>query len=108
MDGFAFEIVAEAEVAQHFEEGVVIGGAAHVFDVARAQALLACGGAGELQLATAEEMVLELVHTRRGEQDRGVPARHKHVAGPADAALRLEEGQIFLAEFVGFHGRAVI
>ena len=106
MDRLALEIVAEAEVAQHLEEGVVVGGAADVVDVAGAEAFLAGRGPGELQLAAAEEMVLELVHAGRGEQHRGVPARHQHVAGPADAALGLEEGQVFFAEFVGFHGSA--
>ncbi len=103
-DRVALEIVAEAEVAQHLEEGVVIGRAADVVDVAGAEAFLAGRGPGELELAAAEEVVLELVHAGRGEQHRGVPSRHQHVAGPADAALGLEEGQIFFAEFVGFHG----
>ena len=103
VDRLALEIVAEAEVAQHLEERVVVGGAADVVDVAGAQAFLAGRGPGELQLAAAEEVVLELVHAGRREQHRGVPAGHQHVAGPADAALGLEEGQVFFAEFVGFH-----
>ena len=65
MDGLALEIIAEAEVAQHLEEGVVIGGAADVVDVAGPQAFLAGGGPGEFQLAAAEEVVLELVHAGR-------------------------------------------
>ena len=105
MDRVALEIVAEAEIAQHLEERMVIGRAADVVDVAGAQAFLAGRGPGELELAAAEEMVLELVHARGREQHRGVPARHQHVAGPADAALGLEEGEIFFAEFVGFHSR---
>ena len=80
VDGLALEIVAEAEVAQHLEEGVVIGRAADVVDVAGPQALLAGRGPGEFQLATAEEVVLELVHAGRGEEHRGVPAGHQHVA----------------------------
>ena len=42
------------------------------------------------------------------EEHRGVPARHQHVAGAADAAFGLEEGQVFFAEFVGFHGFMVV
>ena len=103
VDRLALEIVAEAEVAQHLEEGVVVGRAADVVDVAGAQALLAGRRPGELQLAAAEEVVLELVHAGRREQHRGVPAGDQHVAGPADASLGLEEGQVFFAEFVGFH-----
>ena len=104
MDRLALEIVAEAEVAQHLEERVVVGRAAHVVDVAGPQALLAGGGPGELQLAAAQEVVLELVHAGGREEHRGVPAGDQHVAGPADTPLGLEEGQILFAEFVGFHG----
>ena len=103
MDRLALEVVAEAEIAQHLEKRVVVGGAADVLDVAGAQALLAGRGPGEIELALAQEVVLELVHAGRREQHRGVPARHQHVAGAADAALGLEERQIFFAKFVGFH-----
>ena len=97
VDRLPLEVVAEAEVAQHLEEGVMVGGAADVVDVAGAEAFLAGGGAGEIELAPAQEVVLELVHARRREQHRGVPPRHQHVAGPADAALGLEKGQILFA-----------
>ena len=97
VDRFPFEIVAKTEIAQHLEEGVVVGGAAHVVDVARAETFLTRRRAGELQLAATKKMVLELVHARGGEQHRGVPAGHQHVAGPADAALGLEEGEVFFA-----------
>ena len=66
VDRFALEIVAEAEVAQHLEERVVIGRAADVVDIARAEAFLAGRGPGEFELAAAEEVVLELVHARPG------------------------------------------
>jgi len=102
-DRLAFEIVAEAEIAQHLEERVVVGRAAHVVDIAGPQALLAGRRPGELQLAAAEEMVLELVHPGGGEQHRRVPAGHEHVAGAADAALGLEEFQVLFAQLVAFH-----
>jgi hypothetical protein len=100
VDRLALEVVAEAEVAQHLEERVVVGRAADVVDVAGAQALLAGGRPGELELAAAEEVVLELVHPGGREQHGGVPAGDEHVARPAHAALRLEEVRYF-AEFVG-------
>ncbi len=50
VDGVALEVVAEAEVAQHLEEGVVAAGEADIFKVvvlaAGADALLRSGGAG--------------------------------------------------------------
>ena len=51
VDRLALEVVAEAEVAQHLEERVVIGRAADVVDVAGAEALLAGRGPRELELA---------------------------------------------------------
>ncbi len=103
VDRFALEVIAEAEIAQHFEKRVVIGRAADVVDVAGSQTLLASRGPGEIELALAQKVVLELVHTSRGEQHRGIPAGHQHVAGPADATFGLEKGEILFAQFVGFH-----
>ena len=53
VDRLAFEIVAEAEIAEHLEERMVVGGPADVVDIARPQTLLAGGRPGELQLAPA-------------------------------------------------------
>ena len=74
------EIVAEAEVAQHLEEGVVARGAAHVFQVvvlaADPEAFLAGGGPAIRPLFLAGEDVLELDHARVGEQQAGVVGGH--------------------------------
>ena len=105
VDRIALEIIAEAEVAQHLEKRVVIRRAADVIDVAGAQALLAGRGPREFQLALAQKMILELIHAGRREQHRGIPPRHEHIAGPAHAAFGFKEGQIFFANFVGFHGQ---
>ena len=91
-DRLALEIVAEAEVAQHLEKRVVVSGPADVVDVVGPQALLAGGRPGEVELAAAEEMVLELVHPGGGEEHGGVPAGDEHVARSAHATLCLEEG----------------
>ena len=82
---------------------MVSGGPPHVVDVAGAEALLAGRGPRELQLALAEKMILELVHAGGREEHRGIPAGHEHVAGAANAALRLEERQVCLAKIVGLH-----
>jgi hypothetical protein len=100
---FPLEVVAEREVAEHLEERVVPRRAAHVVDIAGPQALLAGRGPGELELALPQEVILELVHARRREQHRRIPAGHEHVARAADAALRLEEGEVGFAKFVGLH-----
>ena len=103
-DGVALEVVAEAEVAQHLEEGVVAAGEADVFKVvvlaAGADALLRSGGAGVVALLGAEEEVLELVHAGVGEQQRGIVGRHQRRRVHAAVALGLKKAQKQLANFV--------
>ena len=80
-DGFALEIVGEGEVAQHFKEGVMTGGAAHVFKVVvlagNAQALLRGGGAAVGTAFLTEIELLELHHAGVGEEQRGVVLGNK-------------------------------
>ena len=104
VDCLALEVVAETEVAEHLKKGVMVRGPADVVDIAGAQAFLAGGRAGELEFAPAEEMVLELVHSGRGEQDGGIPAGNENVARAADTPFAFEEGEVLFTQFVGFHG----
>ena len=90
-DCLPLEVVAKAKVTQHLKERVVPRGAAHVVDVSCAKAFLARGGLCEFQFTFAEEVILELVHARRCEEHRRIPPWHEHIAGAADAPLRLEE-----------------
>jgi hypothetical protein len=86
---------------------VVIGRAAHVFDIAGPQALLAGGRPREFQFHFAQEMVLELVHAGGREQHGGVPPRHEHVASFANVPFRFKERQVAVANFVGFHAVSI-
>ena len=78
-DGVGFEVVAEGEVAEHFEERVVAAGVADVFEIvvfaAGADAFLGGGGAVVVAAFEAQENLLELVHAGVGEEQRGVVAR---------------------------------
>ena len=103
MDRLALEVVAEAEIAEHLEEGVVIRRSADVVDVAGSEAFLTGGRAGKVEFAPAEEMVFELVHPRGGEEDRRIPARNENVARASDAPFGFEEGKVLFTKFVGFH-----
>src|SRR5690606_6939408 len=64
-DGVALEIVAETEVTEHLEEGVVACGVADVFQIvvlaAGAHTFLAGGGAGISTLFQTQEAILELI-----------------------------------------------
>ncbi len=101
------EIVAEAEVTQHLEEGVVASGIANVFQVAvlaaGAYALLAAGGAGVSALFLAQEAVLELVHPRVGEQQGWVIAWDQGAGGYTGVALLFEEAKEGFTDFCAFH-----
>ena len=91
VDGVALKIVSEAEVAQHFEERMVVGRSSNIVDITRSQALLARRGTREIEFYFAQEMGLELVHTRRCEKYRGVPGRNEHITRLASMALGLKE-----------------
>ncbi len=81
LDRQRLEVVAEAEIAQHLEEGVVPGGVADIVQVivlaARAHAFLRGGRPVVGPLLDAGEDVLELHHAGIGEQERRIVVRHQ-------------------------------
>ena len=85
MDRLALEVVAEAPVAEHLEEGVVARRPADLLEVvvlARdAQAALVVDRAVVRARLGADEDVLELDHPRIREQERGVTGRDEARAG---------------------------
>ncbi len=72
LDRFLLEVVAEREVAQHLEEGVVPGGVANLLEVivfaAGAHAFLARHGASVVAALQTLEYALELHHAGIGEE----------------------------------------
>ncbi len=108
-DGIALEVVAEAEVAQHLEEGMVAAREADIFKVvvlaAGAHAFLLGGGARVVALLRAKKEVFELVHAGVGKQQRGVVGRHQRGGVHAAVPLGLKKAQKQLANFVS---RAVL
>ena len=81
LDRAVLEVVAEREVAEHLEEGVVARGVADIVEVvvlaAGAHAFLRGDGALVGALLEAGEDVLELHHAGVGEHQRRVVARHE-------------------------------
>ena len=80
-DGVRLEVVAEREVAEHLEEGVMARGAPDVLEVVvlatGAHALLRGRRAHVISALLAEEHALELHHPRVGEEQRRVLGGHE-------------------------------
>ena len=108
VDGVLLEVIAETEIAEHFEEGVVARRVTDVFEIvvlaAGAHAALRSGGAFVVALLVAEEEVLELHHAGVGEEQRWIIARHQRTGGDDGVALALEIVEELLADLAAFHG----
>src|SRR5690606_27566430 len=100
-------IVAEAEVAEHFEEGVVARGVADVFQIvvlaAGTHALLAAGGAAVGALLQAQETILELIHPGVGEQQGRVVRRNQRTGRDTGMAFFFEKTEEGFTDFCAFH-----
>ncbi len=94
-DRVFLEIVAEGEIPQHLEKGVVTRGVADIVEVvvlaAGTHAFLARRGAAVGALLSAGEDVLELHHARIGEEQGRVVARHERGGRHDRVAARAEE-----------------
>ena len=90
LDGLLLKVVAEGEIAQHLKERMVVGGGPDLVQVAGAETLLAARGPHHVRLP-AEEVVLELVHPRRGEEHGRVVRGHERVARHTGVPLGGEE-----------------
>jgi len=102
-DGLALEVIAKAEVAQHFEEGVMAGGIADVFQVvvlaAGPHTALAGGGTAVVALLLAEKHVLELDHAGIDKQQGRIIDRHQRTRRHDLVVVRPEKLQKGPAKF---------
>ena len=93
-DRLFLEVVAEREVAEHLKERVMARRRPDVLEIvvlaADAHALLRSGGALVVALFFTEEDVLELVHPRVCEEQRGIILRHERRALHDAMAVPLE------------------
>ena len=108
-DGLLLEVIAEGEVAEHLEEGVVARRVAHVFQVvvlaARAHALLGACGPVVAAILQAQEAVLELHHSRVGEEKRRVILGDERRARDDGVAPLLEVLEKFRPDLTRCHVR---
>ena len=105
-DRLGLEVVAEAPVAEHLEEGEVAGGVADLLDVGRAEAFLHVGEARRRRLFATQEVGLEGLHPGRGQQHRGVVDRgNERGRGDDPVPALLEEREVGVADLLGPHVR---
>ena len=95
VDRLALEVVAEAPVAEHLEEGVVAGGPADLLEVVvlarHPQHALVVDRPGVAARLRAGEDLLELDHARVREEERLVAGRHEAGARNDRVSARGEE-----------------
>ncbi len=101
------EVVAHREVAEHLEEREVPGGGADDVDVRGAEALLAAREARRGRVLLPEEVGLQRVHARGGQQHGGIVAGgHERGRGQQGVAPLGEELEVGGADLVGGHRAA--
>ena len=93
-DNLFFEIVAEREVAEHFKIGAVTRGFADVFNVGRANALLAGGYALSRRRNFAGEIFFHGRHTGVNQQKTFVVLGNQRKAGKPQVPLAFKKLQI--------------
>ena len=106
-DRVSLEVIAEREIAEHLEEGVMPERRPDVLEVvvlaADPHALLRTGRAPVVAPVPSEEDVLELVHPRVGEQERGVVSRHQRRTRDDTMAVLFEEPEKCTAKLARGH-----
>ena len=112
LDGLVLEVIAEREVAEHLEEGVVERSLAHLVEIVvlagDAHALLNGYRALIVAFFLLQENVLELVHARIGEQQGGVVPRYQAAGRHNGVAFGLKEFKEALADFSGIHAGSIL
>ena len=111
-DRVVLEIVAEGEVAQHLEEGVMTGSAADVLEIVvlapRPDTLLGGDRALIGALLLAEEDALELHHPRVGEEEGGILGGHERRRAHHGMPVAREIVEKLLAKLGSGHGHVAI
>jgi len=101
------EVVAEREIPQHLEEGVMAGRVADVLEVvvlaSRADGFLGARRPFVAAVLDAEEAILELHHARVGEKKRRVVLGDERRTGHPGVAPLLKEFQKTFPDFTGLH-----
>ena len=102
-DGFALEVIAEREVAEHLKERAVTCVFSHAVDVGRSYALLAsCYPVSRRRFLTGE-VRLHRGHARVYEKYALIVLRNERKARQTQMPLAFEEREIFFSYFIQTH-----
>jgi hypothetical protein len=112
-DSISLEVVAKRKIPQHLKECVMPVGEPDVLQIVvlapGAHALLRGRGPGVLTLFEPEKNVLELVHPRVGEQQRGIVCRDERRRVHFLVPPLHKEVQKFAADFrTSQHGKSIL
>ncbi len=104
-DGVAFEIITEAEVTQHFEEGMVTRSVTHVFQIVMlttgTHTTLRGRGSHIITFVQPQENILELVHPGIGKQQRRIIVWHQRTTGDDLMSFTMEKVEKRLTDLSG-------
>ena len=95
-NGVFFEVIPQRPVAQHLEEGQV-GRVPYFIDIPGADAFLAVREPDATGVCFTKQVWHQGMHTRRGEQYRGIILRDQGCPGNARVPLAFEEAQVHLS-----------
>ena len=99
-NSFFLEIIAEAEVSEHFKESTVTRRNTYSFKVGRTDALLTGGNTVSRRDLLAREELLHRCHTGVYEKKRLIVVGDKGVRRKTEMSLRFKECEILLAKVV--------
>jgi hypothetical protein len=97
---FFFEVVAEREVAEHFEECTVASCKANVLYIVCAYALLACSHTSAGRFCFTREVFFERCHARNDKEKGFIAFGYKGVTSAAQVTFAFEEAKVFCAQVV--------
>ena len=102
-DGLILKIIAKGEVPQHLKKSAVAGRVTYVFNIRRADALLACCHAAARRLHLTGKILFHRRHTGIDEQQALIPVWDQRKARQPQMSLALIKAEIFFTQFIQAH-----
>ena len=98
--GFLFKIITEGEIPKHFEICPVPGSLPDIFNIRRADALLAGGHSMSRRLLFTSKPSLHRRHARIDQEKRRIVLGNQGKAGQTKMSFCLKKAQVFFTQFI--------